>query len=174
VTIDLLSQYPDGSLYEVYKNNQQQFRELVETTLVETVEDDAAYSSADIKSNVDRRVRTLFETRELARFYSYIAGRYSDVRETIGRTPRPADIALHLDRHVFRDPEIRSTYERFASDSGRRDIAELGERLEELTVQCITACPDCLKTEGGTCIRTSSGQTSTLNRRLLTEVFQHS
>ncbi len=174
VTIDLLSQYPDGSLYEVYKNDQQQFRELVETTLVETVEDDAAYSSADIKSNVDRRVRTLFETRELARFYSYIAGRYSDVRETIGRTPRPADIALHLDRHVFRDPEIRTTYERFASDSGRRDIAELGERLEELTVQCITACPDCLKTDAGTCIRTSSGQTSTLNRRLLTEVFQRS
>lgn len=170
-TIDLLSRYPDGSLYDVQKSDRQQFYELVEQSIERVTDDRNGYSWDDLISNVDQRVRSLFETRELARFYSYIAGQWSEIEETIGRTPRPADIALHLDRHVFRDPEIRATYERFASDSGRRDIAELSERLEELTVQCITACPDCLKTEGDICVRGSGRQTATLNRHLLTEVF---
>ncbi|WP_049948008.1 hypothetical protein [Candidatus Halobonum tyrrellensis] len=170
-TIDLLGQYPDGSLYDVHRNNRPQFRELVEGTINGLVSDPDAYSVEDLHSHVDQRVQLLFETRELARFYSYIAAEYSAVESELGRTPRPPDLALHLDRHVFRDPSIRATYERFASDSGRRDIAELGERLEELTVQCVTACPDCLKTDGDVCVRGASQQEATLNRRLLTEVF---
>lgn len=172
-TIRLLSLYPDGSLYDVFRTDREQFLELVDDVIETLVGDPIpeAYSKEDLESHIDQRVRLLFETRELAQFYSYIAGEYADIEAAIGRTPRPADVALHLDRHVFRDPETRATYDRFASDTGRRDIAELSERLEELTIGCITACPDCLETDGGICIRGASEQTATLNRRLLTEVF---
>ena len=171
VTVRLLGKYPDGSLYDVRKSDKNQFRSLITETIDDVVDDKSEFSVDDLRSNVSRRVRSLFETRRLAQFYSYIAGEYSTIEETVGRTPRPADIALHLDRHVFRDPEIQTTYERFASDTGRRDLAELSERIEELTVQCITACPDCLKTDRGNCVHGSGHQASRLNRRLLTEVF---
>lgn len=170
-TIELLGNFPDGTLYDVFNGDRARFRELVDETLSGLVTDSDAYSMDDLHSHVDQRVQLLFETRELARFYSYIAGQYADLEQALGRTPRPVDVALHLDRHVFRDPSTRTTYERFASDTGRRDIAELSERLEELTVQCITACPDCLTTDGRTCVRGSGQQAATLNRRLLTEVF---
>jgi hypothetical protein len=125
----------------------------------------------DLVSHVEQRTQSLFETREIAAFYSYVAAEYTTVEEQVGRIPRVVDLALHLDRHVFTDPQIKATYERFADDSGRRDIAELGERLGELTVQCITACPDCLKTELGLCLHGTGQQEAKLNRRLLTAVF---
>jgi hypothetical protein len=170
-TIDLLAQYPDGSLYDVYRNDHDQFIELVEETVADRVANPDAYSMKDLVSHVEQRTQSLFETREIAAFYSYVAAEYTTVEEQVGRIPRVVDLALHLDRHVFTDPQIKATYERFADDSGRRDIAELGERLGELTVQCITACPDCLKTELGLCLHGTGQQEAKLNRRLLTAVF---
>jgi hypothetical protein len=170
-TVELLASYPNGSLYDVYQSDRDEFVSLVKQTVRSLVDDETAYSFDDIVSHVEQRVSTLFETRELAAFYSYVAGEYTTVEDHIGRTPRVVDLALHLDRHVFTDPTTKATYERFASDSGRRDIAELGERLGALTVQCVTACPDCLKTDAGLCLHGTGQQESRLNRRLLTEVF---
>jgi hypothetical protein len=170
-TVELLAAYPDGSLYDVFRGDREEFGSLVDDTLDSLVEDPDAYSMPDLHSHVEQRVRTLFETRELAAFYSYVAGEYATVEEEVGRIPRVVDLALHLDRHVFTDPGIKATYDRFADDTGRRDIAELGERLGELTVQCVTACPDCLKTGGGMCLHGTGQQEAKLNRRLLTEVF---
>ncbi len=170
-TIDLLASYPHGSLYEIYEYDRDKFTALIKEQLETNIKDDDAFSMDDLVANIRQRVGTLFETRELALFYSYVAKEYLKVQETIKRTPRVVDLALHLERHVFRDPQIKATYERFADDSGRRDIAELGERLEELTVQCITACPDCLKTEPGHCLHGTGQQETKLHRRLLTEVF---
>lgn len=170
-TISLLASYPDGSLYDVFLEERDEFLRLVEREVSKHVEDPDAYSRQDLISHVDQRVRSLFETRELATFYSYVAREYTEVAADIERLPRVVDLALHLDRHVFRDPQIKSTYERFADDSGRRDIAELGERLAEITVQCVTACPDCLKTEAGRCLHSTGQQETRLNRRLLRAVF---
>lgn len=170
-TVELLAAYPDGSMYEIHRENRDIFLELVEQTLNEIIDHPEAYSIQDLISQVDQRTRSLFETRELARFYSYVAGEYKQVEHDIGRIPRIVDIALHLDRHVFTDPQIKTTYERFADDSGRRDIAELGERLAELTVQCVTACPECLKTEAKLCLHGTGQQETRLNRRLLKAVF---
>lgn len=169
--IELLASHPDGTLYDIYEGDRDEFQQLVNDRLDELIVDRAAFSRPDLVANVKQRIRTLFETRELAAFYSYVAGEYTTVEETVGRVPRVVDLALHLERHVFTDPQIKATYERFADDSGRRDIAELGERLEELTVQCITACPDCLKTDPGLCLHGTGQQETKLNRRLLTAVF---
>lgn len=171
-TVNLLASYPDGSLYDIYQNNRDQFISLVEQSVEEQVDYTKAYSMSDLVAHVDQRVRSLFETRELATFYSYVAGEFSTVEEQVGRIPRVVDLALHLDRHIFTDPQIKATYEQFADDSGRRDIAELGERLAELTVHCIMACPDCLKTEAGLCLHGTGQQETRLNRRLLTAVFE--
>jgi hypothetical protein len=170
-TVDLLASYPDGSLYDVYRNDHDKFTDLVEEKVRERVDDPDAYSIDDLVSHVEQRIQRLFETRDLAQFYSYVGGEYTKVETEVGRVPRIVDLALHLDRHVFTDPAIKSTYDRFADDSGRRDIAELGERLGELTVQCVTACPDCLKTETGLCLHGTGQQEARLNRRLLTAVF---
>ena len=170
-TIRLLASYPDGSLYDVYRSDRDEFDSLVGETLDRLIDDTSAYSMDDLESRVNGRVQTLFETRELAAFYSYIAGEYTAVADKIQRVPRVVDLGLHLNRHVFTDPKVKATYERFADDSGRRDIAELGERLGELTIQCVSACPDCLKTDAGMCLHGAGQQEARLSRQLLTAVF---
>lgn len=170
-TIHLLASYPDGSLYDIYRSNRDEFDSLIDRTLTQLVDDEDAYSMSDLESRVNGRVQTLFETRELGAFYSYVADEYTTVEAEVGRIPRVVDLGLHLNRHVFTDPKIKATYERFADDSGRRDIAELGERLGELTIQCVSACPDCLKTDAGMCLHGAGQQEARLNRRLLTAVF---
>lgn len=170
-TVELLASHPDGTLYDVYHNDHDEFLSLAESVLEQFVDDFGAFSKPDLVSHVEQRTQTLFETRELAAFYSYVAGEYTVVEETVERLPRVVDLALHLDRHIFTDPRIKMTYERFADDSGRRDIAELGERLGELTVQCVSACPDCLKTDDSVCLHGVRQQEAKLNRRLLTAVF---
>jgi hypothetical protein len=132
-----------------------------------------AYNLEDLTSHTENRIRTLFETRETARFYAYIASQYDDIADDLQRTPRSVDLLLHLDRELIRDPRIRNTYRRFAEGTNQRDLSELGERLEELTVQCITACPDCLETEGPNCVHGIKYQLKMLNRRLLTEVCSY-
>ncbi len=132
-----------------------------------------AYNPDDVTSNARSRVRSLFETRELARFYAYVADQYEHVAETIDRTPRSVDLLLHLDRDIIRDPQVRETYRRFAEGTQRRDLSELGERLEELALQCVTACPDCLETNGTDCVHGMKYQSDMLNRRLLTEVCSY-
>lgn len=170
-TIELLGAHPSGTLYDIYHNDHDEFISLAESKLSDVVTDFDHYSKEDLLSRIEQRTRILFETRELASFYSYVASEYMTVEETVGRIPRVVDLALHLDRHVFTDPRIKTTYERFADDSGRRDIAELGERLGELTVQCVTACPDCLKTDSTVCLHGTGQQEARLNRRLLTAVL---
>lgn len=128
------------------------------------------YNYIDLVSHVENRVQTLFETRDLARFNAYVASEYQTVAEEIDRTPRAVDLLLHLDQHLFTDPRVRETYRRFADDRTRRDLSELGERLEELTLQCITACPDCLETDHDNCVHGAKYQTQLLDRRLLAEV----
>ncbi|WP_415380499.1 hypothetical protein [Halosimplex sp. TS25] len=129
-----------------------------------------AYNLLDLTSHIENRVQALFETREIARFNAYVASEHERVETEIERTPRAVDLLLHLHQHIFRDPRVRDTYRRFANDAKGRDLSELGERLEELTLQCVTACPDCLETEGQNCLHGMKYQTRLLNRRLLREV----
>jgi len=132
-----------------------------------------AYNEDDVTASARSRVRSLFETRELARFYAYVAKQYEDVAELVDRTPRSVDLLLHLDRDIIRDPQVRETYRRFAAGTQRRDLSELGERLEELTLQCVTACPDCLETDETNCVHGMKYQSEMLNRRLLAEVCSY-
>lgn len=128
------------------------------------------YNYLDLVSHVENRVQALFETRELARFNAYVASEHQIVADAIDRTPRAVDLLLHLDQHLFTDPRVRETYRRFADDRTRGDLSELGERLEEVTLQCIAACPDCLETDRDNCIHGAKYQTQLLDRRLLAEV----
>lgn len=168
--LELLSAFEGKSLYDRYHDDRDAVLELVQETNEDVVDDVDRYSS-DLATLVEHRVESLLETRELATFYSYVADRYDDVARTVDRTPRVVDLALYLDQHVFRDPEVRATYERFASDTGRRDLAALDERLQELSVGCIDACPDCLQTDVTQCLHGNGPQHAWLNRRLLMEVF---
>jgi hypothetical protein len=132
-----------------------------------------AYNQDDLLSQSEGRIRSLFETRETARFYAYLASQYEELETRLERTPRSVDLLLYLDRDIIRDPRVRETYQRFAKGTQRRDLSELGERLEELTVQCVTACPDCLETEGQNCVHGMKYQSQMLNRRLLAEVCSY-
>jgi hypothetical protein len=129
-----------------------------------------SYSLTDLTSHVENRVQALFETREAARFNAYLADEHATVEAQIERTPTAVDLMLHLHQHIFRDPRVRDTYRRFAEDEMGRDLSELGERLEEIAVQCRTACPDCLEVDGSDCIHGMKYQARMLNRRLLREV----
>ena len=108
-TIDLLASYPDGSLYDVYRGDRYEFDSLVGEILDRVIDDDSAYSRADLESRVNGRIQSLFETRELAAFYSYVAGEYVTVGADIERVPRVVDLGLHLNRHVFTDPKVKAT-----------------------------------------------------------------
>ena len=132
-----------------------------------------AYNLDDLTSHTRHRIRSLFETRDTARFYAYVADEYDDIESKLGRTPRSVDLLLHLDREFISDPQVRGTYRRFKQGTNQRDLSELGERLEELTVQCITACPDCLETRGTDCVHGMKYQSKMLDRRLLTEVCSY-
>lgn len=126
--------------------------------------DESTYD--DVKPLLYRRLDRLAETREMARFYATIADTYTETREQLQRTPRPVDILFALEDRTFFDTRVRETYRRFAMRrSQRRDLSELAERVEEVTKQCIHACPDCLKRES--CMHQYRYQEQMLDRRLL-------
>lgn len=121
----------------------------------------------DIQPLVLRRLESLVETQELARFYSVVAEEYDSVQEKLSRTPRPVDVVFALEDRTFFDTRVQQTYERFANRrSQRRDLSELAERVEEVTKQCVHACPDCLKRQS--CTHQYRYQEEMLDRRLLT------
>ncbi|MFA9427048.1 hypothetical protein [Natronorubrum sp. A-ect3] len=121
----------------------------------------------DVQPLVRRQLASVAETQELARFYAAVADEYDAVRDRLGRTPRPVDVVFALEDRTFFDTRVRQTYERFANRrSQRRDISELAERVEEITKQCVHACPDCLKRHS--CTHQYRYQEQMLDRRLLT------
>jgi hypothetical protein len=110
----------------------------------------------------------MFETRELARFYAAVAEVINELESDLERSPRTVDVILKLENYTFKDGRIGDTYERFANRrSQRRDLSEIAERIGELTKQCITACPDCLKTDETACQHGMQYQEQMLNRDLL-------
>ena len=124
----------------------------------------------DIRPQLRLRLESLTETRELTRFYGIVAEEYQRIEEQIGRTPQPVDLVFALEDRTFFDTRVRQTYERFANrQSQRRDLSELAERVEEITKQCVRACPDCLKRHS--CTHQYRYQEQMLDRRLLTRVI---
>lgn len=124
----------------------------------------------DVQPLVRRQLESVTETPELARFFVTVADEYASVREKLNRTPRPVDVVFGLEDRTFFDTRVRQTYERFANRrSQRRDISELAERVEEITKQCIHACPDCLKRQS--CTHQYRYQEEMLDRRLLTRTI---
>jgi len=124
----------------------------------------------DVQPLVQRRLESLAETQELARFYSTVTDEYVSLRDRLSRTPRPIDVVFGLEDRTFFDTRVRQTYERFANRrSHRRDLSELAERVEEITKQCIHACPDCLKRQS--CTHQYRYQEEMLDRRLLTRAI---
>jgi hypothetical protein len=124
----------------------------------------------DIRPQLRLRLESLAETRELTRFYSAVAEEYQRVENKIGRTPQPVDIVFALEDRTFFDTRVRQIYERFANrQSQRRDLSELAERVEEVTKQCVRACPDCLKRHS--CTHQYRYQEQMLDRRLLTRAI---
>lgn len=120
----------------------------------------------DVQPLLRRRLGSLAESRELARFYVRVAREYRTLRDRIGRTPHAVDVVFALEDTTFFDTRVRQTYERFAQRrSKRRDISELAERVEEITKQCVRACPDCLKRQS--CTHQYRYQEQMLDRRLV-------
>lgn len=179
IVLDLLANEAGDVLYDLYSHRGDESSEAgFESRLVASRDrivdgQPDAYNLDDLTSHAEHRIRSLFETRETARFYAYVASQYEAVQEKLDRTPRSVDLLLHLDRDLIPDPRVRETYRRFKHGSNRSDLSELGERLEELTVQCITACPDCLETRGTNCVHGAKYQSELLDRRLLTEVSSY-
>lgn len=124
----------------------------------------------DVAPQLRLRLESLAETRELTRFYSAVAEECQRLEQQIGRTPHPIDIVFALEDRTFFDTQVRQTYERFANrQSQRRDLSELAERVEEITKQCVRACPDCLKRHS--CTHQYRYQEQMLDRRLLTRTI---
>jgi hypothetical protein len=120
----------------------------------------------DVRPLLRRKLDSLTESRELARFYARVAQEYRTLRDRIGRTPHAVDVVFALEDTTFFDSRVRQTYERFTHRrSRRRDISELAERVEEITKQCVRACPDCLKRQS--CTHQYRYQEQMLDRRLV-------
>jgi len=174
--LELLSGANGDVLYDLYEDQNSSEdtagfrRRLLEARDTVVGDHNSAYNMDDLTSQAEKRISNLFEKRDTARFYAYVADRYNEVAETVQRTPRSVDLLLHLDRELIHDPRVKQTYQRFARGTNRRDLSELGERLEEVTIQCITACPDCLKTEAPNCVHGGTYQSKLLSRKLLSEV----
>ena len=174
--LKLLAETNADVLYDLYEERSDEQeetgfrRQLIDARNAVVGDHADGYNLTDLTSQAEKRISALFETRETARFYTHVADTYDEVTEALERTPRSVDLLLHLDRELIHDPRVRQTYQRFAQGTNRRDLSELGERLEEVTVQCITACPDCLETEGPNCVHGGTYQSKLLSRRLLAEV----
>jgi hypothetical protein len=171
IVLRFLASAPGDTLYSLSTSNRTEFSAQIRTAVEETVaERPAEYNTDDLTAHVETRLRSMFETRELARFNAYVGDLHASVADVVGRTPRPVDVVLHLDQHFFRDPRIAATYERFSKATERRDLSELAERIEAITMQCVSACPDCLQVDGPSCVHGMKYQTQLLNRRLLTAI----
>lgn len=154
-SLDISNQKNIGNIKEIYNSLGVDYRHI---------------NYDDVEPFLRRRIQSLSETQELTRFYTKVAEEYKKVQEKTGRTPRSIDIIFSLENRTFFDPRVKRTYEKFANRrSQRRDISELAERVEEITRQCIHACPDCLKRQS--CIHQYRYQEQMLDRRLLTRTL---
>jgi hypothetical protein len=169
-TIDLLQSHSGEFLFELYNSDREEFA----TFFAEWYDQpDSPLERDDVTTMVLRRLNTLFETRDLARFYDTVAHVYLTVATALDRTPRTVDLLLALEDHTFRDSRVAQTYEQYANrDSRRRDLSEIAERIGELSKQCIYACPDCLKTDESDCVHGMRYQEQMLNKNLLKAVLE--
>ena len=167
VTIDLFADYDPRYLFEINNSSPDELRALAEEAY------DGSLDADDVAAIVRRRVRSLFETPELARFYGAVADVIQTLEDDLARTPRTVDVLLRLEDYTFRDSRVETTYERFANrNSQRRDLSEVAERIGEITKQCIYACPDCLKTHSTECMHGMRYQEQMLNRQLLAAIME--
>jgi len=168
VTISLLSNHRAPYLHSVFDDSPEEINRLI----ADEYGTDPAVDVEAVATMVRRQARSLFETRELARFYGEVASIVTTLEGELNRTPRTVDVILELEDHTFRDDRVNTTYKRFANrTTRRRDLSEISERVSELTKQCIYACPDCLKTDETDCIHGMRYQEQLLNKRLLRSVL---
>ncbi|GAB3680408.1 hypothetical protein GCM10028857_03090 [Salinarchaeum chitinilyticum] len=168
--IELLAETEGGLLYDRVQAMGQSTDAEFQSTFESLGDDHRHTEYEDVRPQLRLRLESLAETRELTRFYSAVAEEYQRVEEQIGRTPQPVDIVFALEDRTFFDTRVRQTYERFANrQSQRRDLSEVAERVEEITKQCVRACPDCLKRHS--CTHQYRYQEQMLDRRLLTRAI---
>ncbi|MCO8242977.1 hypothetical protein [Haladaptatus sp. AB643] len=167
LTMDLLRSVEPNLLYGQYHAEDN----LAVNQQIERVFEDLGgeYRHNDIdelQPMVRRRLDSLLQTKELTRFYRELAAVTTDVKNLLTRTPRAVDVVLALEDRTIFDSRVQATYDRFANRrSKRRDISEVAERTEELTQQCIHACPDCLTRHN--CTHQYRYQEQMLDRKLL-------
>ncbi len=151
LVLSLLAQRDASVLYDLFtqSNGSDGIRRELFNLAVDSTTGFEAHNFVDeeeIISIFNRRISSLYETKELARFYGAVAQAYQRVESELNRTPTAMDVVLGLEEETFVDTRIRNTYERFANrGSQRKDLSELADRVEEITKQCIRACPDCLE-----------------------------
>lgn len=168
--IDLLAEAEGGLLFDRVQSMGQSTDGEFQSTFDRLGDGHRHTEYEDVRPQLRLRLESLAETRELTRFYSAVAEEYRRVEDQIGRTPQPVDIVFALEDRTFFDARVRQTYERFANrQSQRRDLSELAERVEEITKQCVRACPDCLKRQS--CTHQYRYQEQMLDRRLLTRAI---
>lgn len=170
MVIDLLAEEEGELLFDQVHSSRQTVNGSFKSTFGQLGDDHRHTDYEEIRPQLRLRLESLTETRELTRFYGAVAEEYQNVEEQIGRTPQPVDLVFALEDRTFFDTRVRQTYERFANrQSQRRDLSELVERVEEITKQCVRACPDCLKRHS--CTHQYRYQEQMLDRRLLTRVI---
>lgn len=176
LVLSLLADRDASVLYDIHMQGERAeeeiHRELFDLALNCTPEMDGIsfVEEEEIISIFNRRISSLYETKELARFYGAVARTYRRVASELNRTPRAMDVVLGLEEEAFVDSRIRNTYERFANrGSQRKDLSELADRVEEITKQCIRACPDCLERQDS--MYAYRYQNQMLDKRLLSEAL---
>ncbi len=173
IVIGLLAETDPMALYDAFHaENDEEYQTQVDSAFA-ALSNDYRYNTLDeLRPMVRRRLRSILETPEVSRFYGEVADAYCDVEGELGRTPTTTDVVLAMEERSIFDTRVKRTYDRFANRrSQRRDISELAERIEEVTKQCVRACPDCLKRQS--CTHQYRYQTEMLDRRLLTRAFSH-
>ncbi|SDY90793.1 hypothetical protein [Halopenitus persicus] len=152
LVLSLLAERDASVLYDIYTQGDGEDdeiqRDLFDLAVATASDIDRAklVDEEEVITVFNRRIASLYETKELARFYGAVARAYHRIASELNRTPTAMDVVLGLEEETFIDSRVRNTYERFANrGSQRRDLSELADRVEEITKQCIRACPDCLE-----------------------------
>jgi len=123
----------------------------------------------DIGTFIKLDFKRLTISEELIALYRELALGYSEMRETLRRTPTTNDLLLYASANRFYDPRAVQLFDYFRT-MRKGDLTEICIRVSEIIPTCTSACPECL--DFGGYYDRSIGQSSHVDKRLLMHILE--
>jgi len=123
----------------------------------------------DIETFIKLDFKRLTQSEELIALYRELALGYSEIKETLKRTPTTNDLLLYASANRFYDPRAVQLFDYFRT-MRKGDLTEICVRVSEIIPACTNACPECL--DFGGYYERSIGQSSHVDKRLLMHILE--